>query len=87
MTGATFYDLYRSTSPYFTAEGSPWQTVAAPTVQQDFTEGIGNAAVTYYFKGRARNASQQSPESNTVGEVDFSEGGTSGWKLPMRETE
>ncbi|MBN1424736.1 hypothetical protein JXA88_09270 [Candidatus Fermentibacteria bacterium] len=69
---ATAYDLYRSTSAYFTASGSPWQTVSAPTVQYDFTDGIGNFALTHYFKGKARNAAQTSPESNTVGEFERS---------------
>ena len=73
---ATAYDLYRSTSAYFTASGSPWQTVTAPTIQYDFTDGIGNSALTYYFKGKARNAVQTSPESNTVGEYERSTGGS-----------
>jgi hypothetical protein len=71
---ATAYDLYRSTSAYFTASGSPWQTVSAPTVQYDFTDGIGDASLTYYFKGKARNAAQSSPESNTVGEFERNTG-------------
>ncbi len=36
---ATAYDLYRSTSAYFTATGSPWQTVSAPTVLSTSEEG------------------------------------------------
>jgi hypothetical protein len=67
---ATAYDLYRSTSPYFAATGSVWHTVTAPTTQYDFTDGIGDPANTYYFKGKARNAAQVSPESNTVGEFE-----------------
>jgi hypothetical protein len=69
---ATVYDLYRSTSAYFTPSATPWHTVSAPTVQYDFTDGIGNSAQTYYFKGKARNAVQTSPESNTVGEFERS---------------
>ncbi|MBN1424408.1 hypothetical protein JXA88_07620 [Candidatus Fermentibacteria bacterium] len=71
VTGATLYELYRSTTPYFAATGAAWQTVAAPTTQQDFAAGIGDQATNYFFKGIARNATQTSPESNTVGEIDF----------------
>jgi len=71
VTGATLYDLYRSTTPFFNPSGAAWQTVASPTTQYDFTAGIGNAATNYYFRGIARNASQTAPSSNTVGEFDF----------------
>ncbi len=72
VTGATFYDLYRSTNAFFTPLGAPWQTVAAPATQFDFTAGIGDPSTNYYFRGIARNASQASPASNTVGEFDAS---------------
>ncbi|MBN1426009.1 fibronectin type III domain-containing protein [Candidatus Fermentibacteria bacterium] len=72
---ATAYDLYRSTSAFFTASGSPWQTVSAPTTVHDFTDGIGDPSVTYFFKGTARNAQQTSAESNTVGEFERSTAG------------
>ena len=78
VAGATYYDLYRSPSAYFSAVGSPWQTVAHPTTYLDFTAGIGNASTNYFFKGKARNASQTSPESNTVGEFDRSSAGLLG---------
>lgn len=71
VTGATFYDLYRSTTPFFNPSGAAWQTVASPTTQYDFTAGIGNTATNYFFRGIARNASQIAPASNTVGEFDF----------------
>ena len=71
VSGATYYELYRSTTPYFTATGSSWQTVAHPSTEYSFTDGIGNASLNYYFIGKARNASQISSESNTVGEFDF----------------
>ena len=71
INGATYYDLYRSTTPYFTASGSPWQTLAHPAVQYSFTDGIGNTSLNYFFIGKARNASQISSESNIVGEFDF----------------
>ena len=69
---ATAYDLYRSTAAYFTATGSPWQKLSAPTTQYDFTEGIGRSTLTCHFKGKARNGAQTSPESNTVGEFERS---------------
>ena len=71
VTGATFYDLYRSTTAFFNPSGAYWQSVAAPTTQYDFTAGIGVEATNYSFRGIARNASQTSPASNTVGEHDF----------------
>jgi hypothetical protein len=71
VAGATHYDLYRSTTAYLAASGTPWQTVAAPTTQRNFTSGIGNPSTNYYFRGIARNASQVSPASNIVGEFDF----------------
>ncbi|MBN1423522.1 hypothetical protein JXA88_03095 [Candidatus Fermentibacteria bacterium] len=71
---ATAYDIYRSTTPYFVATGAVWQTVSEPTTQYDFTEGIGDPALTYYFKGKARNAGQVSAESNTVGEFERNTG-------------
>ncbi|MCU0612017.1 MAG: hypothetical protein MUE60_09545 [Candidatus Eisenbacteria bacterium] len=71
VTGATLYDLYRSTTAFFTPTGAPWQTVASPTTQYDFSAGIGNEALNYFFRGIARNASQTAPASNAVGELDF----------------
>jgi hypothetical protein len=71
VTGATYYDVYRSTSAFFSGSGPPWQTVAAPTTQLDFTEGIGDANTNYYILGKARSGTQTSPASNTVGECDF----------------
>jgi hypothetical protein len=71
VVGATHYDIYRSTMAYFAASGAPWQTIAAPTTQLDFSAGIGNPAINYSFLGIARNASQTSPSSNLVGEFDF----------------
>jgi N-acetylneuraminic acid mutarotase len=71
VTGATYYDLYRSTVAYFSGSGLPWQTVAAPTTQLDFTDGIGDTNTNYYFIGKARSDYLSSPESNTVGEFDF----------------
>ncbi len=71
VTGATHYDLYRSTTPFFHASGGAWQIVAHPTTHRDFTGGIGNTATNYFFLGKARNASQTSLESNIVGECDF----------------
>ncbi|MBN1423084.1 hypothetical protein JXA88_00880 [Candidatus Fermentibacteria bacterium] len=71
ITGATLYDLYRTTTAFFNPSGSPWQTVASPTTQFDFTQGVGNETTNYFFRGIARNATQTSPASNTAGEFDF----------------
>lgn len=71
VTGATFYDLYRTTTAFFNPSGAAWQTIASPTTQFDFTQGVGNEATNYFFRGIARNASQTSPASNSVGEFDF----------------
>jgi hypothetical protein len=71
VTGATNYDLYRSTVAFFGGSGSPWQTVTAPATQLDFTEGIGDTDTNYYFLGKARSTTQTSPPSNIVGECDF----------------
>ena len=71
VAGATHYDLYRSSTAYLSASGSPWQTVTAPTTHRDFTAGVVNPATNYFFRGKAGNASQVSPESNIVGEFDF----------------
>jgi len=79
---ATAYDLYQSTTPYFTALGSPWATVSAPTTEYQFTDGIGNASTNYYFLGKARNAAQTSPESNLVGEFDFDSASSSSKENP-----
>ena len=65
-------DIYRSTIPYFAASGASWQTITAPTTQLNFSAGVGNPAINYYFLGIARNVSQTSPSSNLVGEFDFS---------------
>jgi hypothetical protein len=85
VVGATFYDLYRSSGPYFSASGSPWQTVAAPTTQHDFTDGIGDSNTNYFFKGIAKNVSQTSPESNTVGEFDVSTNDSPSVSLRVRD--
>jgi len=74
VTGATHYDIYRSTMPYFSASGPSWVTVAAPGTDVDTSSGIGDPDFTYYYLGIARNASQTSPESNRVGEFEFGTG-------------
>jgi len=71
VVGATNYDLYRSSTAFFSGSGPPWQTVAAPTTQLDFSAGIGNTTTNYYIMGKARSATQISLESNTVGEFDL----------------
>lgn len=71
VTGATFYDLYRSSTAFFNASGTPWRTVASPATSSDFAAGIGDAATNYFFRGIARNASQISPQSNVAGEFDY----------------
>jgi hypothetical protein len=70
VAGATSYDLYRGTSAFF-GPGSPWQTVAAPDTFYDFTDGVGNPAVNYYFLCRSAGAWGESEDSETVGEFDF----------------
>jgi hypothetical protein len=70
VTDATHYDVYRSSTAFFSAAGAPWQTVAAPLTQLDFTDGIGDTTTNYFFLGKARSATQASPESNIVGECD-----------------
>ncbi len=71
VSDATHYDLYRSPTPYFHASGAPWQIVTHPTAHRDFTGGIGNSSTNYFFLGKARNATQESVESNIVGEFDY----------------
>jgi hypothetical protein len=83
VTDATYYDLYRNTLAHFSASGMPWQTVAHPTTYLDFTAGIGNTSTNYFFKGKARNASQTSPESNTVGEFEINTAGVLGGHPPQ----
>jgi hypothetical protein len=70
VTQATEYDIYRGTTAYFEAGGTPWQTISAPGTEYDFTDGIGDDSVTYFFKGKARSATQTSPPSNCVGEYE-----------------
>ena len=71
VTGATLYDLYRSTTPFFNASGSPWRTVTAPSTTTDFSAGIGDETTNYFFRGIARNAGQTSLQSNIAGEQDY----------------
>ena len=71
VTGATQYNLYRSTASYFSPSSFPWQTVTAPTTHFDFTDGIGDENTNYYFVGRAENGVNISTDSNTVGDHDF----------------
>lgn len=71
VAGATHYDLYRDTSPYAPATGVSWVTIAAPNTSVNTSAGIGDEYFNYFFVGIARNASQTSPESNRVGEVDY----------------
>ena len=86
VAGATHYDLYRSLVPYFHATGSPWQTVTAPTTQLDFTAGIGSTTTNWSFLGKARNASEESPESNIVGEFDYSSQSSARGGVEIEET-
>jgi hypothetical protein len=76
VSGATHYDLHRSTTPYFSATALPWQTVIAPTTYLDCTEGVCDPIVNYFYMGVARNATEQSPESNIVGEFETSSDGS-----------
>jgi hypothetical protein len=72
VANALYYDLYRSTTPYFTsATGMFWVTVNHPTTYRDFTSGIGNTATNYFFLGVARNDAETASNSNIVGEFDF----------------
>jgi fibronectin type 3 domain-containing protein len=71
VTGATHYCLYRSQSPHFNASALAWRTVTAPTLYYDFSAGVGDPSTNYYFLGVARNATESSPVSNTVGEMDY----------------
>ena len=84
---ATAYDLYRNTSSYFAATGSPWITVAAPDTSYSFTAGIGDAALNYFFRGKATNATDESPASNTVGEMSFDESGATRILPPPRQSQ
>jgi hypothetical protein len=69
---ALYYDLYWSTTPYFTsATGTFWVTVNHPTTYRDFSFGIGDTATNYYFTGVARNDTETASDSNIVGEFDF----------------
>ncbi|MBN1426013.1 hypothetical protein JXA88_15800 [Candidatus Fermentibacteria bacterium] len=71
VVGATEYEIYRSATAFFTTVGTPWATVPAPATQLDVTEGVGDPAVDYSYRGRSRNATSVSVESETVGERDF----------------
>lgn len=72
LFSAEYYDLYRSTVPFFSAEGVAWQTLPSWQTSYDFTCGIGQESVNYYFRAKARNATTTSNPSNIVGEFDFS---------------
>lgn len=85
VTGATFYELHRTTNAFFNPSGAAWQTVPSPTTQYDFTAGIGDSNTNYYFRGIARNASQTSPASNTVGEFDYGADIPSAQRPPAQE--
>jgi hypothetical protein len=71
VAGATYYDIYRSMTPYFSATGPSWVTVTAPDTDVDTSVGVGDPSENFFYLGIARNASQSSPESNRVGEFDF----------------
>jgi hypothetical protein len=71
VPAATHYDVYRSPRPYFSGSGTPWMTVVAPAAHLDFAGGVGDPNLNYYFVATARNATQTSANSNTVGEFDF----------------
>ncbi|MBN1423824.1 hypothetical protein JXA88_04640 [Candidatus Fermentibacteria bacterium] len=72
VLGATHYDLYRSGSAQFDIAGVPWQTVAAPDTSLQFSDGIGDPAISFFFRARARSGAEESVSSNTVGEHEFS---------------
>ena len=84
---ATAYDLYRNTSAYFAASGSPWATVSAPDTSYTFTAGIGDATANYFYRGKATNATDESPASNTVGEIDYDESGATRILPPSRQNQ
>ena len=75
VVNALYYDLYWSTTPYFTsATGSFWVTVNHPTTSRNFSFGIGNTTTNYFFLGVARNDTDTASDSNIVGEFDFGAG-------------
>ncbi len=80
IAGATHYDLYQSTIPFFNA-GSVWRTVTAPDTHTNTTWGVGNTNTNYFYLGKARNATDTSPESNIVGEMDY------GADIPLMRTD
>lgn len=72
IPGAAYYDFYRSTIPFFAAQGTPWLTISELPPELDFTCGIGDETTNYYFLTVARNEeNEDSHESNIVGEIDF----------------
>jgi len=72
IPGAACYDFYRSTAPFFSAQGSPWLVLSELPPELDFTCGIGDETTNYFFLVIARDGENEaSHESNIAGEFDF----------------
>ena len=71
VPAVTHYDIYRDTSHYLSASGTPWHTAVAPITYFDFTSGIGDEETNYYFIGIGRRGIYTTQESNTVGEFEY----------------
>ncbi len=72
VSGATSYGIYRGTGCHVPTVGTPWQIVAAPDTSLQFSEGIGDPEISYFFRVTARSSDDESLPSNTVGEHEFS---------------
>jgi len=71
VPAVTHYDIYRDTSHYLSASGTPWHTAVAPVTYFDFTGGIGDEETNYSFIGIGRRGANTTQESNTVGEFEY----------------
>jgi PKD repeat protein len=65
------YEIYESTSPYFTASGVPYQVLPAGSTSSMMTGVLGDVNNNYHYIVRALGCASTFADSKTIGEFDF----------------
>ncbi|MCP4211879.1 MAG: hypothetical protein GY764_10435 [Halieaceae bacterium] len=70
VVGATEYNIYRATTPYFTP-ATPYATTTDTTWTDPDANALGDPAANYYYIVRVVNNCAESTGLQRLGEFDF----------------
>ena len=73
---ADMYRVYRSSTSYLNASGTPWTSVTPPDTTLIIDSGIGDTSLNYAYRVAAWSTGGLGDGSNTVGDFDFYSTGT-----------